>query len=1145
MPSKEEPIILRSTKTHSGILITTSGAGLSASGATTAITSYGANGATTGYTFTLNNQYGGGNINRNFFAVGDNFYLLSAFASGTNTVNWFGIYPVINNTGGTTISRGIYYNPTLTSVTGTTHRAIETTSGDVIFNGGNVGIGTTNPTYKLEVFGGIRSAFVTTTTVHGEGNTLLLLSGLNGTNPGVNEGRLHIGYNQNDPELRLNSGGIAVSTGKWTFLPQIWFAGGITSSHNIALTIDGMSNGVTNSVASEIIRFTQRGGQFANFYDAGAGLSEFRIWQQANSSNYIYLKPGQTSYFSSGNLVIGGTTDAGYKLDVNGTSRVRASVEKLFRTEHTNGNYVELVIGNGSAIGTGNAAIYFNGSPYYSFGGSNNIWYVPVHRVASAASIFQIYGGGSPNSTLGDSIYLGSNAVTGGAFTATSGTQNTVSIGVEANAIWKPTSGNATYNLLTIVPRIETSGTYSGIVRGLYINPVLTSITGTTVRAIETTSGNVIFNGGNVGIGTSSPTGRNGYGGGTLVELVDNAAYSSFNLNGGNISSPTYFTLGAQGAGADIRVNNKPLRIAVNSVDVLTIPTTGNVLINTTTDSGYKLDVSGITRVVGTDIPGVFTVGWGKSNSITLGSNTANSPQIYLGSLALTAHPGGSSLAIDPGVLTTTGTGVNTNRPITIVPQVTGTSTGNMILLSSGARIGASRHQPTSGVLNMVAIGDAPTNQYMDFAPASGNATFNSLFIKQQINTSGTYAGIVRGIYYDPTLTSTTGVIHRAIETTSGDVLFAGNGPKLIFQETTAAINTPSTTSIFFGASTTPGYGAGIFAVGGAGYNRANIVIASGGATDSSNVTTANANFIANPGGTDIYKNTTIYASNLTFRTATLNTGTLSMYWSHAETKVGLFSSCLGSYGRGDFRIALLNTLDSTTVSTTNTRFMVTGDTYNVLIGTTTDNGYKLQVNGNASLVGSAGAVGLNVDFGNVNSNVKILSHGSSDFSQIQIGTSFSLSRNGGGDPSISTTFGLGIISNSLSLQTSTAAPGKLWIKGNYGLGSAYFGANNSNGVTASTLYFQNSETPTAVQNVLATFNLWGISDNVTVPTIPASSMFSLHSTTRGFLAPRMTTAQILAIASPAEGLQVYNTDFKTICFYNGTAWQRVTSTAM
>ena len=63
--------------------------------------------------------------------------------------------------------------------------------------------------------------------------------------------------------------------------------------------------------------------------------------------------------------------------------------------------------------------------------------------------------------------------------------------------------------------------------------------------------------------------------------------------------------------------------------------------------------------------------------------------------------------------------------------------------------------------------------------------------------------------------------------------------------------------------------------------------------------------------------------------------------------------------------------------------------------------------------------------------------------------------------------------------------------------------------------------------------------------TVNASASLQVDSTTKGFLPPRMTSAQILLISSPAEGLQVYNTDLKTICFYNGTAWQRVTSTAM
>jgi hypothetical protein len=62
---------------------------------------------------------------------------------------------------------------------------------------------------------------------------------------------------------------------------------------------------------------------------------------------------------------------------------------------------------------------------------------------------------------------------------------------------------------------------------------------------------------------------------------------------------------------------------------------------------------------------------------------------------------------------------------------------------------------------------------------------------------------------------------------------------------------------------------------------------------------------------------------------------------------------------------------------------------------------------------------------------------------------------------------------------------------------------------------------------------------------INSSALFQVDSTTKGILGPRMTTAQILAISTPAEGLYVYNTDLKTLCFYNGTAWQKVTSTAM
>jgi hypothetical protein len=52
-----------------------------------------------------------------------------------------------------------------------------------------------------------------------------------------------------------------------------------------------------------------------------------------------------------------------------------------------------------------------------------------------------------------------------------------------------------------------------------------------------------------------------------------------------------------------------------------------------------------------------------------------------------------------------------------------------------------------------------------------------------------------------------------------------------------------------------------------------------------------------------------------------------------------------------------------------------------------------------------------------------------------------------------------------------------------------------------------------------------------------ASAMFQVDSTTKGFLKPRLTTAQKNAIATPAAGLEIYDTDLNRPCFYNGTSW--------
>jgi hypothetical protein len=61
---------------------------------------------------------------------------------------------------------------------------------------------------------------------------------------------------------------------------------------------------------------------------------------------------------------------------------------------------------------------------------------------------------------------------------------------------------------------------------------------------------------------------------------------------------------------------------------------------------------------------------------------------------------------------------------------------------------------------------------------------------------------------------------------------------------------------------------------------------------------------------------------------------------------------------------------------------------------------------------------------------------------------------------------------------------------------------------------------------------------NTTTPN--ASSILDVTSTTKGFLQPRMSTAQRIAIATPVAGLQVYDTTTKTNWYHNGTVWVQI-----
>jgi hypothetical protein len=335
----------------------------------------------------------------------------------------------------------------------------------------------------------------------------------------------------------------------------------------------------------------------------------------------------------------------------NGSSTILSSAETGLTIQHTNGNYTSIINGNGSAIAAGQMGMYFNGTKIWTWNGA--IFQIPGSVLGTGvnATTLQILGGWG-GATIGTSLRLGSNTGNQGVFTATTGTQSTVEIGNAGNETWSPSSGNATYNLLNLVPRFNTTGTYSGISRGLYYAPTLTSITGLTHRAIETVTGDVILGStsGRVAIGTTADTGHkltvSGSGASGSVNL-DNTLYVSGSRVGIGTSTPStalhvrasnsstgiisvVHANDASNFGARIQLydaqsgeptvdganglaliytnntgtsylwnyNNGPLLLGVNNGEALRIAsTTRNVLINTTTDAGFKLDVNGTARV--------------------------------------------------------------------------------------------------------------------------------------------------------------------------------------------------------------------------------------------------------------------------------------------------------------------------------------------------------------------------------------------------------------------------------------------------------------------------------------------------------------------------------------------------------------------
>lgn len=155
----------------------------------------------------------------------------------------------------------------------------------------------------------------------------------------------------------------------------------------------------------------------------------------------------------------------------------------------------------------------------------------------------------------------------------------------------------------------------------------------------------------------------------------------------------------------------------------------------------------------------------------------------------------------------------------------------------------------------------------------------------------------------------------------------------------------------------------------------------------------------------------------------------------------------------------------------------------NVLINTTTDAGFRLDVNGTARVSASA-QIPLRIDGSAAATGVQINSQADNDLRPSYV-------------------------------EFLRGGVSKFFVGFSYGNSGFYIGdGTNPN------------------------FNMKS-NGNILIGTFTdvACSKLTIESTTQGFLPPRMTTTQKNAIATPAAGLMVYDTTLNVISYYNGTMW--------
>ena len=286
-------------------------------------------------------------------------------------------------------------------------------------------------------------------------------------------------------------------------------------------------------------------------------------WSQVASGtagNAISFSQAMT-LTSGGNLLVGTTTDAGFKLDVNGTGRFSSS------------------LGIGGATSTnGFLEVFKSGGSIAQFSiGQNSTYHTDFFVDASGNFYVQPQGNTALTITSGGNVGIGTASpnVNGLSTALTINGSSTSGLEINANSV------NQGYLIAST----------SAMVLNARTNIPLLFYTNDTER-LRITSG------GNVGIGTGSPSDF------AALTLVKNGASNYSAVACGNSNSTATLFVGVGGSSVAntalrnnaylLNASNSDLIFGTNDTEQMRITSGGNVLIGTSTNGASKLRISGL-----------------------------------------------------------------------------------------------------------------------------------------------------------------------------------------------------------------------------------------------------------------------------------------------------------------------------------------------------------------------------------------------------------------------------------------------------------------------------------------------------------------------------------------------------------------------